>query len=78
MSADQVERARAMERSNLDEIFSAGGLDHDGEVAQEMERPGDGGSGTPPRDSVARRIPPLLVVDIVFFFLFSLNRFLFL
>ena len=72
MSADQVERARAMERSNLDEIFSVVGLDCDGKVVKDMDRPGDGSSDgsseAPPRLSEARRTPALLVVDIVIFY----------
>lgn len=66
-----MERARAMERSNLDEIFSAPGLDYSGQVVKEMDRPGDGGSGTPSRGSEARRKPPLFVVDIAIDFFFS-------
>ena len=58
-----------MERSNLDEIFSAVGLDYSDKVVKKMDGPGDGGSETPPRASEARRTPPLLVVDIVSYFL---------
>lgn len=66
-----MERARAMERSNWDEIFSAPGLDYSGQVVNKMDRPGDGGSSTPPRGSKARCTLPLFVVDIVIDFFFS-------